>query len=208
VPRKYDLDVAAADKRRTEFHQALGEFILEFANMEKTFLEVFFGMAKVSRDVATSVFSGLHIDTIKDFIKRIIEAEATRGTTTDYSLLVDALDQLGHITRVRNDILHHGLQFWVDDDPLFNNRLVANVPRRIREYRISTANICDMTSDLHKMWDHILLQFPPRGARILPHVLATVREPWRYKPPVQSGPPREPRDSNPKRRGQRQPSRG
>ena len=130
------------------------------------------------------------------------------GIITDYTLITSAYEQLGHIARVRNDILHNGLELWIDGDPLMHNRLKAHLPTKIREYRISSKNTRDMISDLRKIQTHFLFQFMPPEAKPFPHAVAQTRAPWRYKPPAQSPPPKKPRGSNPKRPTQRPPSRG
>jgi hypothetical protein len=201
------IDTGQAERRRSDFYRAFGEFVLKFSDVEKDVLEVLYILSKTSSAVATSIFSGVHIDTAKDFINRIIAAEASRGATTDYTLLKDALDHLGHITRVRNDVLHHGVEFWADDDPLTHNRLRANTPEKVREYRVPVTDLQNMIHDLRKISDHITLQLPlPPGFVILPHVVASTRAPWRYRPPSQDAPPKKNRGTNPNRPPRRAPS--
>lgn len=193
------IDTEAADKRRSDFYRALGEFVLEFANTEKEVLWILFMMSNVTDAVAKSIFSGVHLDRAKDFIKKIIAAEAARGVITYYSLMTKAFDHLELITRVRNGILHNGLQFWIDGDPVMHNRFKASAQQKVREHRISVQDLHNMILDLRKIGTDINVQFPPEGASIFPHVMASTRAPWRYKPPEQSAPPKKPRGSTPKR---------
>ena len=188
MAKKVFLDVEAAERRKAEFHQVLGEFILEFANVEREVMQILLIMSEVTRPVATSIFANMSFQTAKVYVKRIIEAEKAFGIATDYSLMNDAFIQLEHITSARNDIVHHGLQFWLDDDPLMHR--TAHVPEKIRKYRVSVQEVRDMTWDLRKMQTHFTLQFRPDGFEPFPHALALTHAPWRYKLPALSPPRR------------------
>src|ERR1039458_4970075 len=59
------LDLAAAQELKTMFYEAVGEFVLEFANVEKSAVEILIHMAGVSPVVGAAIFSGAHIDTAK-----------------------------------------------------------------------------------------------------------------------------------------------
>ncbi len=94
----FGVRVDDALHRRSAFYRAFGEFVLGFANTEREVFEALFIISDVTGWVAKSIFSGVHLDTAKDFINRIIAAKAARGSTEDYWLLTDAFQQLGHIT--------------------------------------------------------------------------------------------------------------
>jgi len=173
---------------------ALGEFISAFSWTETLLFEVLVHESGVSRDTARAVFSGARIDTMKDFINRLREA---RGEDRDPHL-TRALEQLGMITRARNDIVHYGIQTEIDGSLIVSNERVAHIERSLRRYPMSVTILGDMRRDLAFI-DMMLMQHMKWGY-LTPTELEELRNvPWLYKPHAPSQtekkPPRTPQGS-------------
>lgn len=169
--------------RRDDYHQALGEFISEFAFVEHLVFNLLRKEAAVSDEVAKAVFSGVRIDTARDFISRVHEARGTEKS----AFLVRAFEQIGVITRIRNDIVHYGFAAERDGEFIVSNWRVAHTARALRTHDIAPEVLRDMRMDLMQIGVALLIETNPdlyRDTR--DEAVAFVSQPWRYKPASQS----------------------
>jgi hypothetical protein len=85
-------------------------------------------------EAGQAIFSGTRTAAAIDNIRRI--ADAQNWTDEQRAPLAAASDQLGEITRIRNDILHYGTRITgLEGERYATNAFVAHTKERIRETR-------------------------------------------------------------------------
>ena len=163
------------------FHEALGHFVHEFAFVERTLFFQLVVEAELPMEVAQAIFSDARIDKAKDTFKRI---RASKGLGLPETL-DRAFQQLGIITRARNDILHYGTEQKDKQTLYVTNRLVAHIEDRKREFLISVDILNQMRADIQTIQacfaTNLLTGRAPQefiDAGFGPASQA----PWRYKP--------------------------
>jgi hypothetical protein len=161
------------------YWMALGKYLDDFAHTESLLQTLLWAQAGTTQEVAKAVFSGARVDTAKDYIRRIAEANGAQIEP----MLARAFAQLSVLTTLRNDLVHYGAPFnpqavaWVA-----SNRKAA-MPGREREtnltpnllsdasqdlWTINYALSCFIRPDLRKTWEKVALA------------------PWRYTPARQA----------------------
>ncbi len=141
-----------------EYWEALGQFIHYFAQVEAFLVHVLIIKSGVTIPIGRAIFSGARIDTLRDFINRIHSV-----TKRDPNMVEDfknISDELGNITRVRNDIVHYGTKFDEGDQFLVTNQHIALTEERVRETPVSVKKLQQIDSRSRKD------QPPPR---VSPH---------------------------------------
>jgi hypothetical protein len=166
-----------------EYHQALGEFISVFSEVETNLISAFWHLAGVKPPIAQAVLTGHKVEGVIGLINRLADAEdwseARKAAFKKFS------DQLGLINKLRNDILHNGSNWTSSQTWTVTNRHSAHVPSRIRSYPVTTALLRSARSDLQKIeGDLVLFTW---GNLMEPHVRETFEQgalhAWQYKPP-------------------------
>lgn len=168
------------------FHEALGHFVHEFAFVERFLFLQLVIEAELPMEVAQAIFSDAKIDKAKDTFKRI---RASKGLPMP-EVLDRAFQQLGIITRARNDMLHYGTEQKDEQTLYVSNRLVAHIEERKREFLISVDILNEMHADIQTIQAcfavHLLTGRAPQ-----PFIDAgfgsAAQAPWRYKPQKPSG---------------------
>lgn len=180
------------------YFQALGRFVAMFSAVESVVQTLFWQMTGVDERVAPAVFSGVRMDAAQGLIKRVLEVRTF--PKLDRAELDAVLSQLTTITKVRNDILHHGAYPRGSRGFVTSNRIVAFTPDRLRETSASPEVLDALHADLNRM--AILLGgafLAVRGLELTDGMAATLeearRDAWRYKPdaPSRNDPPRPPK---------------
>lgn len=119
------LSPEPAPEVKREYFAALGEFVHEFAHVERMTLALLWQMAGLTVPVARAILSGVRADAASNLINRILEVSPppAPGTRAD---LQDVFGQLGLINSVRNSLLHLGTEF-ADEGTEFvtSNRFIA-----------------------------------------------------------------------------------
>ena len=176
---------AGKEHEKALFH-ALGRFVVNYARAEEAIQFVLWHYAKTHESIARCVFSGVRVKDGMSFIKKI--AEVTGATTKTQRDLKDIFDQLGVITSVRNEIMHHGIQSIADGNAFITNALLAYLPERLTIIPISPTDLDNMTADIRKIIVTLYVQHagrPPLQSEENRRVIDEfVRAPWRYKPLV------------------------
>jgi hypothetical protein len=175
--------MAAVNFDLASYWQLLGAFISEFSRSEELVFRLLVKEAGVSDVVAKAIFSGVKIDGAKDFINRLYEA---RGDERPVAL-VRAFEQLGVITRMRNDLVHYGVTHAYGLSPRVSNSRTAHAKRALRELHVSNEVLSNMISDLGVI-NTVILDIVGthwRGLTWREDVFKAANGAWRYKP---SGP--------------------
>jgi hypothetical protein len=127
-----DLEIGAF----REYHEALGEFISVFSEVETNLLSALWHLAGVKPPIAQAVLTGIKVEGAIGLINRLADAEnwseARKASFKKFS------DQLGLINKLRNDILHNGSNWTSSQTWTVTNRHSAHVPSRIRSYPVTS----------------------------------------------------------------------
>ena len=188
---------AAQTKREAEYHQSLGNFVTEFSNAEAILHHLVCKFAGVIQPTANAVFSGVRIEAAMSYINRIADAQKWRkGRKARLQII---FTQLGHINKLRNEILHYGSTVQTSGTVLITNKNVVHLKSRIQERRISATVLNDATKDLIKIF-WLLVAFAwypklPMWEKIMGSILDVS---WSYKPQQPRPPARRNRKNPPK----------
>lgn len=172
---------------------ALGRFVHAFSQIEAHLTVVLWVAAKIDFDIARALLSGVRIDGAINLLGRTMDARGIIGPNR--TSLDAALQQLGLINKMRNDVLHYGATALANGELIVSNKMSAHLISRLREVPISVQSLDDMTYDLDKIW----VQLEVSGHRLIfPDLQFSIRgyderlqRAWRYKPAPQSAQPRK-----------------
>ena len=134
-----------------QYFESLGRFISAFSQTEVNLQTVLWHFAGVSSPIAPAVFSGVRADQAMSRINRVADARRWKQSRKDK--LECVFTQLGHIKKLRNDIMHYGAtpSSFSFTDWTVTNRLFAHVEERIRIIPISAGILDSAIHDLQKI---------------------------------------------------------
>lgn len=175
-----------------EYWLALGQFVHQFAALERMLQTYLMIEAGVNHNVAKAIFSGVKIDQGKDHIKRLRQVSGKPKS----ELLDRIFSQITVVTKARNDILHHGANFAKHDS---NEGFVSNAfrvtPDREYSFPVSPEILHKLTIDTNRLQVGIAVMMT-EGQPIPDEVMANLRKsveaPWSYTPPGRSQTDRPP----------------
>jgi hypothetical protein len=180
------------------YFSALGAFVSNFALVETALNQLVWQYANLDKTTATALLSALRVDACIQNLGRIVEAKALSGPKIIELRII--LEQLGLITRLRNDILHFGIEKIKEDIVLVSNSIFAHVDERTRKLYVSGKTFIDLNHDLAEIFFRLLRQrLSPNAPAEIPYLAQPA---WRYKPPSQSPHQPENPDKPPRRRRQ------
>lgn len=158
----------------------------DFAHAEALIQLLLWKVAGLQMPLAQAVLSGVRVDQAMSLINRALDAS---GRVDDKFALERLFSQFGLLNRTRNDILHYGAILAEKDVATVSNALVAHIPSRVREIKVSIFNLEQMSFDLrviaYALGQIALLDAPiAEEGKANPCLLRS----WRYKPPPQAVP--------------------
>jgi hypothetical protein len=175
--------------RDPAYWQALGEFIEAFASAETMLFTYLAVCANIPNSTAKALLSGIHADQIVSLIRRVWEIRPqTSGTT---KRLERAFAQLTEINKIRNNVVHYASFVTSDKGRVSSNvtRALTRDRRRLKEFRVSSDILGDMTVDLETISQNLTYALtaiidpggisPETAQRELPALDAA----WRYTDP-------------------------
>lgn len=166
------------------FYQALGRFIDSFATAEAVLFALHAYFVGIDRKIAAAVFAGVRVDGFMENIRRIMDV-ADPGKEPREEI-EEIFAQLKEIAQARNDVVHYFSFETSDAGRIVTTATRAHIPKKIRERKISTKILEDMTADVHKIVSHMQLhmQHPRRAAeRLSAFKSGAWHDAWRYKRP-------------------------
>jgi hypothetical protein len=174
-----DLDLGAFH----EYHQALGEFVSVFSEVETNLLSALWYLAGLESPTAQAVLTGHKVEGAISLINRL--GDAKQWPEPRKQQFKKFADHLGLINKLRNDILHNGSNWTSSQTWTITNRRFAHIPSRIRSYPVTTELLRNARRDLQKIegdlilftWGHAM---PQPTLRNFQHASL---HPWLYKPP-------------------------
>ena len=118
----------AAQVRR-DYYLALGRFVSQFAHTEGLMQLTLRHFAGLGDDIGSALLSGVRADQARDLINRVLDARRRPATKME---LKRHFDHFGLITKIRNDILHYGVEFETTEILLISNDRDAHIPEKLR----------------------------------------------------------------------------
>jgi hypothetical protein len=208
MPELSDEQFAAAER----YWAAFGRFINYFSQVEQRLHSLLWELSGAPLDLVRVAFAEARFSQVANLINRLYQS---RGEV-EHPLYRRAVDQLGLINSMRNDMVHLGAAVvGLTDTPdavmIVSNEIKA-IPGKEKSFRVNIEMLNDMSRDLRTamacltvvLSDRIPIE--NRLADALWRVGA--QDPWRYKPQQQSG--RQAKHQRPfrKRPPQQKPSEG
>jgi hypothetical protein len=180
-------------QKERKFYSSLGEFIALFASVESILLRVVHEYGKMSWSTARATLSPLRVDQGITVLRRLVKARKLKSLKSKE--LLNILDQLNNINKLRNQILHQGftsLNSNAPDDFEVTNKQSAYAQDAIFRLRVSTSILEDMIWDLADMNVRLVTHLSdlPKGYhRAIAAAFRRsnpLRKPptWRYKSPA------------------------
>lgn len=106
--------------------------------------------ARTDVEMSQAIFNGMRVKDAIDCVNRIREAKKLHETSRNSLVLERIFTHVSHLTKARNDILHHGA--WADEGDSTSARVsnwrVAYNERKLQEFPISASILDDMTADV------------------------------------------------------------
>jgi hypothetical protein len=168
-----------------QYFTALGYFVDKFAQTEKLLAICLWNLSGTSIEKAKALFSGVRTDAATGYITRILTAtNAPQNAKDEYQYL---FSHLGHITKLRNSIMHYGTEFNDTEQYKTSNRFVALTPERIEERPVSAEILWAVGHDLDRINWRLAAEMSrdePIPREFFTGVPAW-NAPWRYTPPTQ-----------------------
>jgi hypothetical protein len=186
---------------------SLGQFVHVFSQVEAMVAIALWVVADIKFEVAPALLSGVRVDGAIGLLGRVMDAKKMTGPNRESA--ETALRQLGIINKLRNDILHYGVDM-TGGELIVSNKMSAHIPERLREIVISHHILDDMTHDLEKINVHLFAFYTrtiyPEIKIDIPGYAERLRQPWRYRSPRQSSSQDKSQRSRQKQRRQPSPS--
>lgn len=178
-----------------QYWYKLGKFIHDFSGTEAALLVLLRQIAGVTKEVAGVLFSGTRSDAAKDLINGILE---TYGKKEQKERLARPFEQFGTINTIRNHAVHWGANL-VSNEMIISNNHLSPRPSKAKQFIITAADFDKICADLFVIRIFFDREIFPRLPvwKELPQEI--FERPWRYKPPQQPLPKKEPRVHHPKR---------
>ncbi len=120
-----------------------------FSDIEATMQATLWHFAGVSTPTAQAVFSGTRIEGAMQFINRI--ADAQRWKKSKRNQIQHIFTQLGHLNKLRNEILHYGAWMLAPGAWIVSNKEFAHMIERIRSIQISPETLREATADVENI---------------------------------------------------------
>jgi hypothetical protein len=159
------------------FFFELGRFVSQFSKAEAIIFIYLAHILGIKKEECNVLTSGLKVDGCANLIKKVHEA---RGTNVPAAVL-ECLEKLGPINKLRNDLLHS----YTTRDFVVTNAVRA-MPGRILEYDVTPELLQEALFDLAKIT--VILHQSIGKDELPPDIkkqLTDVKNgPWRYKQPV------------------------
>ena len=183
---------------------ALGRFINCFSNIEQSLHTYLWMLSQVEVSVLRAILPDARMNNVVSAINKIIQSRAD----TEHPLYRRAVEQIGIISKVRNQIVHY--PSGLTDKGLLISNAIKAMPGKAVEATVTIQTIDDMSEDCIVIGACIAAliteraNLPPDAKPIPWERIA--QTPWRYKQPSQSASVHKRHERIPKPRPQPKPS--
>jgi len=189
----FDAEEQRDDKLYYSYYLALGKFLSKHAEVEAMLNGLVRSYYKIEWETANLALQMLRVDSALQHLQRLIEAK--KIPDEDAREIEHLRNQMGQISRFRNDLVHWGI------DSLYRPRrsakttaprskgvtvVVTNTPfafRKPRSHIVTPEVLLGACRDLSKIYRRIqMLASPQQRQDILEKYGDLLREPWQYTP--------------------------
>jgi hypothetical protein len=167
-----------------KYWESVGQFVSTYSSLEVNMQLASWTFAELSNPMARVLLGGsTRIDAAMTLISKM--AVAQKWKKAKKSELNAIFSQLGHINKLRNDLLHYGATASKRNkgDWIISNRAVEDTRKKIRTTKITTEILNRLTQDVTNIelrlvllaWGHLM---PTKTRRRFQQVR---QQPWRHK---------------------------
>jgi hypothetical protein len=174
-----------------EYFAKFGQFIHWYANVERIVHYVFRHFSGLPQEAARTIDGGMNLSALVSLIRRIIVAR--KVSQTDRNELECLFDHLGHITVLRDTLIHRGGES-IGENVISTNYHVARSETDFEYIELNLKDIQDAMLDCTQMYmrfEQLMEPNAPWFKSAPDEARAWLNQPWRYKP-------RQPKKPNPK----------
>lgn len=163
-----------------DYWRALGKFVQRYAEVEYNMSRVLRYASGTTRAQAKALFSGTRIDVATSFVKRLHAADKRKLSPW----LEKAFSTLGEITKIRDNLLHYGIQ--ASDEGLLNTNELRTLDSLVFRRTITVADLDDLEADVIVVHACLnMYQIEERWPSMKKAMVERERQfaltPWRYK---------------------------
>jgi hypothetical protein len=190
----------------TEYFGRFGEFIHRYASVERIVHYIFRHYSTLPEKVARTIDGGMALSSLISLVKRM--AVAADISEPERSELETLFDHLGHITLLRDTLIHRGGEN-VGQDVISTNLHVAKSEIDLEILTLNLDDIKGAALDCGQMYMRFArLLSPDSDWADDPAAQEWLRQPWRYIPRQPRKPNQRPRASARSQKRQPRASRG
>lgn len=162
------------------FWQEFGRLMAYYAGVEEQMNFIVRHYYKIILQTSNMLLGDLRTDNAIVHLNRLNRADLI--PETDWETIGVIKEQLGSITRLRNDLVHYGVAYSVPAGYVVISKWRYTEERK-RNHVVSVNTLDDATHDLFKIFQHLVILHRPHE-RVLREMEygELLREPWRYKP--------------------------
>ena len=148
--RKHGIQTGSQQREKTaprdeRFFSDLGLFVLLFAQAESLLWSAIWATSGMELKAAQALLSGIRVNDGIGLLGRLLDVQ--EPIVKAKKEVKEALRQLGIINKVRNDILHYGIDLN-RKEKIITNQMKALSRSRITRTKISSSVIAFMVSDV------------------------------------------------------------
>jgi hypothetical protein len=185
-----------------DYFAKFGEFIHWYANVERIVHYVFRHYSGLPQEAARTIDGGMNLSALIGLTRRIVVPRKVSEAERDELELL--FDHLGHITKLRDYLVHRGGES-VGENVISTNYHVARSEIDFEYIELNLNDIHNAMMDCTQLYMRFELLMHPDAAWLKdPDVRARewLWQPWRYKPRQPKKPNEPPRSSTQSRKRQ------
>lgn len=170
--------------KRQLYLATLGYFIEEYASTEAMLRLAYWCFAGVGQEIGRAVLSSHQTERTISDIKKIISLKNPDGA--DVPNILEVLDHLNAINRVRNALVHFNPNSIVEDGRTLSNAMKSLKPENAKTPEISVTLLDQMISDLRVINAELGVQMATGhlDESDLKKFRRDRNKAWQFKPPV------------------------
>jgi hypothetical protein len=163
-----------------DYFAKFGEFIHSYASVERSIHYVFRHFSGLPQEAARTIDGGMNLSALISLIRRIVVAR--KVSETERLELETLFDHLGHISKLRDYLIHRGGDS-IEDTVISTNYHLARSELDFEYISVNLSDIQDASLDCGQMYMRFELLMEPDAPWFKePGALQWLQQPWRYKP--------------------------
>ena len=175
----------------SDYFATFGKFIHWYANVERIIHYVFRHFSGLPQDVARTIDGGVNLSALISLIRRMVIAR--KVSDAERSELEFLFDHLGHITKLRDYLVHRGGES-IGELVISTNYHVARSEIDFEYIELNLSDIKDAALDCGQIYMRFDLLMEPDAPWFKePGAREWLHQPWRYKPRQPKKPKARPR---------------